>query len=252
MAQTSARRGASGAALIVAALILAAAVVAGAVLIRASLQTHAEELSSLRAAIGELQEAMEADAAAAPTRQAQRPGRPDPNKRYSVNTDGSPTLGPAEAEVTVVEFSDFQCPFCARVGPTIKKIEQEYGDRVRIVFKHLPLSIHPKAPDAHAASEAAHRQGKFWEMHDKIFANQREMSRQKYAEYARELGLDVEKFEKDLADAELKKRITADTREAAKLNVRGTPAFFINGRYLSGAQPFEAFKQRIDAELGGG
>ncbi len=126
------------------------------------------------------------------------------------------------------------------------------GDRVRIVFKHLPLSIHPKAPDAHAASEAAHRQGKFWEMHDKIFANQREMSREKYLEYARELGLDVGKFEKDLADAELKKRITADVQEAASLNVRGTPAFFINGRYLSGAQPFEAFKQRIDAELGEG
>lgn len=249
MAQTSARRGASGAALIVAALILAAAVVAGAVLIRASLQTHAEELSSLRAAIGELQEAMEADAAAAPTRQAQRPGRPDPNKRYSVNTDGSPTLGPAEAEVTVVEFSDFQCPFCARVGPTIKKIEQEYGDRVRIVFKHLPLSIHPKAPDAHAASEAAHRQGKFWEMHDKIFADQKQMSPEKYLEYATELELDLDQFQRDVASAEVKDRVNADKKEAAKLGSSGTPGFFINGLNLRGAKPFEAFKEVIDKEL---
>ncbi len=120
---------------------------------------------------------------------------------------------------------------------------------MRIVFKHMPLSNHPKAPAAHAAAEAAYRQGKFWEMHDKIFENQREMSPQKYEEYAAEIGLDVEQFKRDIASAEVKGRIDADTQDAAKLGATGTPAFFVNGRYLSGAKPFEAFKEVIDKEL---
>ncbi|MEN8160476.1 MAG: DsbA family protein, partial [Myxococcota bacterium] len=132
-----------------------------------------------------------------------------------------------------------------------EKVEEEYGEKVRVVFKHLPLSIHPKAPAAHAAAEAAHLQGKFWEMHDKIFADQRSMSPEKYVEYANELGMDVDKFKADVTSAEVKKAIERDTSEAARLNVRGTPAFFINGKYLSGAQPFETFKQRIDEELAG-
>jgi protein-disulfide isomerase len=120
---------------------------------------------------------------------------------------------------------------------------------VRIVFKHMPLSIHPKAPAAHAAAEAAHRQGKFWEMHDKIFENQREMSPEKYVGYATEIGLDVEQFKKDVASPEVKSRIDADTQEAQKLGATGTPAFFVNGRFLSGAKPFESFKAMIDKEL---
>ena len=122
---------------------------------------------------------------------------------------------------------------------------------MRIVFKHMPLSIHPKAPAAHAAAEAAHRQGKFWEMHDKIFEHQREMSPEKYQEYAVEIGLDVDQFNKDLVSAEVKSRIAADKSEAGKLGATGTPAFFVNGRFLSGAKPFEAFKEVIDKELAG-
>ena len=128
-------------------------------------------------------------------------------------------------------------------------MEKKYGEKVRIVFKHLPLSIHPKAPAAHAAAEAAHRQGKFWEMHDKIFANQQQMSPEQYRIYAEELGLDLARFDQDVADPAVKKRIDGDTQEAAKLLVRGTPGFFINGRFLSGAQPFAAFKRLIDEEL---
>ena len=120
---------------------------------------------------------------------------------------------------------------------------------MRIVFKHMPLSIHPKAPAAHAAAEAAHRQGKFWEMHDKIFENQREMSPEKYVGYATEIGLDVEQFKRDVASAEVKKRVDADASDAAALGVTGTPGFFINGKFLSGARPFDAFKQVIDEEL---
>ncbi len=111
------------------------------------------------------------------------------------------------------------------------------------------MGNHPKAPAAHAAAEAAHRQGKFWEMHDKIFENQSEMSPEKYVEYATELGLDMERFNKDRASAEVKKRIDEDVNEAARLGSNGTPAFYVNGRYLRGAKPFEAFKQIIDAEL---
>ena len=120
---------------------------------------------------------------------------------------------------------------------------------MRIVFKHQVLATHPKAPAAHAAAEAAHRQGKFWEMHDLIFANQREMSSEKYEEYANEIGLDVEQFKQDLASKDVKDRIDADTREAAKVGNRGTPGFFINGRLLRGAKPFDAFKAIIDEEL---
>jgi protein-disulfide isomerase len=236
--------------ILVGALLLAGSVVAAGLLVRAPLERGAEELAAVKTSLANLEEAVKS--AAAPRPQQAAAGRPDPNQRYAVTTDGSPAVGPANAQVSVVAFSDFQCPFCSRAVPTLEQVEKEYGDKVRIVFKHLPLSIHPKAPAAHAAAEAAHRQGKFWEMHDLIFANQREMSRERYLEYAAQLGLDVGKFEKDMESAEVKQRIDADTSEAARLNVRGTPAFFINGRYLSGAQPFETFKQRIDEELAGG
>ena len=120
---------------------------------------------------------------------------------------------------------------------------------MQIVFKHLPLSMHSKARAAHAAAEAAYRQGKFWEMHDRIFAAQREMSPEKYLVYAEEIGLDLGQFKRDLVSDEVKKRIDADVAAAQKLGVTGTPAFFINGRFLSGAQPFDAFKRIIDEEL---
>jgi protein-disulfide isomerase len=113
----------------------------------------------------------------------------------------------------------------------------------------MPLSFHSKAEAAHLASEAAHKQGKFWEMHDKIFADQRGMSPEKYEQYATELGLDIATFKKDLASPEVKARVEGDKKDAASVGVSGTPAFFINGRYLSGAQPFEAFKKLIDEGL---
>jgi protein-disulfide isomerase len=120
---------------------------------------------------------------------------------------------------------------------------------VRFVFKHLPLSIHSKAMDAHLASEAAYQQGKFWEMHDMIFEDQRAMAPEKYVEYAGTIGIDVDQYKADLASAKVKARVDGDSSAAAKLGVTGTPAFFINGRYLSGAQPFSAFQRVIDEEL---
>ena len=235
----------SGPPIIIASLILGASLVASALLLQASLNDATAQLSKVLAALQEAPARAPAQAAA-----PSRPGRPDPNRRYSINVSGAPVKGSEKAKVTVVEFSDFQCPFCARVGPTLEKIAETYPDDVKIAFKHLPLnSIHPKAPAAHAAAEAAHQQGRFWEMHDKIFANQRTMSQAAYEQYAQQIGLDVDRFKKDSSSATVKRRVDGDAAEAARLGVTGTPAFFINGRYLSGAQPFESFKRIIDQEL---
>lgn len=235
----------SGAPTIVAALILGVSVVAAALLIRSSVESTAREIAALNDALMRLQ------VANAPAQPSAQPGRPDPSRRYSINTEGAPTRGNAEAKLAIVEFSDFQCPYCARVGPTLEQVEREYGDKLRIVFKHLPLSMHPKAPAAHAAAEAAHRQGKFWQMHDLIFSDQASMTPEKYAEYAKQLGLDADRFRRDVASADVRSRIDADSQEAARLGVTGTPSFFVNGRFLSGAQPFPAFKRLIDQELAG-
>ena len=234
----------SGTPLLIASLILGASVVAASLLIQSSLDRGTAELSKALVAISEARPAAPAAPAA-----AARAGRPDPNKHYAVNTKGSPRRGPEKAVIEVVEFSDFQCPFCNRVNPTLDQIEKEYGDEVAIVFKHLPLAMHSKAPAAHAAAEAAHRQGKFWEMHDLIFANQRALSPQKYEEWAQQIGLDIERFLKDSASPAVKKKVDSDAAEAARLGVTGTPGFFVNGRFLSGAKPFASFKQVIDEEL---
>ncbi len=237
----------SGAALIVASVILGASLVGAAVLLQGSLRTAGEEMASLREALKETARAQPA----APARPTARRG-PDPNRRYALELAGAPAKGPSSAKVTVVEFSDFQCPFCGRVNPTIERIRKEYPDDVRVVFKHLPLRIHPKAPAAHAAAEAAHRQGRFWEMHDAIFADQAGMSPERYRQYAQEIGLDLERYERDLKASDVQQRVSSDSAEAERLGVTGTPAFFVNGRFLSGAQPFESFKRLIDQELGRG
>jgi protein-disulfide isomerase len=120
---------------------------------------------------------------------------------------------------------------------------------VRIVWKHLPLDIHKDAPGAHLASVAAQQQGKFWEFHDKIFANPRDLKIDTYKRYAQELGLDMARFEKDMISLELQKLVDADKAEAASMEVTGTPGFFINGRFLRGAKPFEEFAKLINEEL---
>ena len=230
---------------VVPALIVAAGLVAGCLLLSNALHRTADELAGVASAIGEVQVAGAPSDRPSPS----RPRRPEANKEYKVAVGQAPVRGPADAEITIVEWSDFQCPFCSRATPTLARIQEAYGDRVRIAFKHLPLSIHAQAPAAHAAAEAAHRQGRFWEMHDKIFENPRDLSPATFERYAGEIGLDLARFKTDAASAEVRKRIDADMRQAQELNVSGTPSFFINGRFLSGAQPFENFKRVIDAEL---
>lgn len=161
----------------------------------------------------------------------------------------APVKGPKNAPVTIVEFSDFQCPFCGRAIPTLKAIEEGYGSKVKIAFKQQPLPFHQNARPAAAASLAAHEQGKFWEYHDKLFANQQALDRASLEKYAQEIGLNVQKFKAALDSNKFEKQIAADSEEGSRAGAQGTPTFFINGRSLVGAQPLEAFKSIIDEEL---
>jgi len=170
-----------------------------------------------------------------------------PVKKIEVGS--APVKGPKSAPVTIVEFSDFQCPFCGRVVPTIKTIEEQYGNKVKIAFKHQPLPMHANARLAAAASMAANEQGKFWQYHDKLFANQQSLDRPSLDKYAKEIGLDMKKFDAALDAKKFDERVAADATEAASAGVEGTPTFFINGREIVGAQPIEAFKTIIDDEL---
>jgi protein-disulfide isomerase len=135
------------------------------------------------------------------------------------------------------------------VQPTLQRIQETYGPNIRLVWKHLPLPNHRDAVGAALAAEAAGRQGKFWEFHDKLFANQKKLQREALTQYARELQLDMTRFEADLGAREAQGRIDADAAEALSLGVDGTPGFFINGRFISGAQAFETFAAIIDEEL---
>jgi protein-disulfide isomerase len=188
-----------------------------------------------------------ADKAAAAPQQARK--QPDPKAVYKVPVGDAPVKGSADALVTIVEFSDFQCPFCSRVEGTVKQVVETYGKDVRVAFKQNPLPFHNNAGIAAEASLAAHDQGKFWEMHEKLFANQNGLEREKLEGYAKELGLNAAKFKESLDSNKHKASIDADQKLARDLGASGTPSFFINGRSLRGAQPFDAFKTLIDEEL---
>ena len=177
-----------------------------------------------------------------------QPGKPDPAATYRVDLDGAHWTGGENALVTVVAWSDFQCPYCQRVGPTMETLKKDYGDDIKIAFKHNPLSFHNRAMAAATAAEAAGKQGKFWEMHDKLFENNKDLTDENFAKWAGEIGLDVDQFEKDLTDKALAEKITKQQAQGMTLGARGTPAFFVNGRFLSGAQPVDAFKAIIDEE----
>jgi protein-disulfide isomerase len=182
-------------------------------------------------------------------KQQQRPGKPDATKNYAVPTDGRPQAGKDDALVTIVEFSDFQCPFCSRVNPTLKKIKETYPNDVRVVFRQQPLPMHKQAPDAAKAALAAHKQGKFWQMHDALFAANKQLAQPgKFAELAGQVGLDVAKFEADMKSPEIAKMVAEDQKIARQFGANGTPAFFVNGRFVSGAQPFEKFEALIKEE----
>lgn len=162
-----------------------------------------------------------------------------------------PSKGPANAPVTIVIFSEYQCPFCSQVQPALKQVEETYKDKVRVVFRDYPLSFHPNAPKAAEAGHCADEQGKFWEMHDKMFANQAKLAVPDLKQLAREIGLDGAKFDECLDSGRSAEKVKANMADAEKVGVNGTPSFFINGRPMSGAIPFDEFKKVIDAELKG-
>jgi protein-disulfide isomerase len=184
-----------------------------------------------------------APAAAAPAAPA-APAGP-----VKIDLAGSPVKGSNSAKVTVVAFSDFQCPFCSRAVPTMKQIEDTYKNKVRLAFKQLPLPFHDKAQGAAEASLAAHEQGKFWEYHDKLFANQQALDRPSLEKYAQEIGLNVGKFKAALDSGKFKKQVEDEAKFGNSIGATGTPTFYVNGKVLVGAQPFEKFKEMIDQEL---
>ncbi len=176
--------------------------------------------------------------------------QPPPVVRVQVSTDGAPIRGTADAPVTLVEFSDFHCPFCKRVQPTLTQVLEKYPGKVRLLFRHLPLdALHPQARNAAEASWCAQDQGKFWEYHDLLFANAPKAAQDDLKHYAEQIALDMKTFESCLSRNAHRDSIQRDIDEVSKLGMSGTPAFFINGRPLSGAQPLEKFVQVIDEEL---
>jgi Na+:H+ antiporter, NhaA family len=158
--------------------------------------------------------------------------------------------GAPGAEVTLVEYGDFQCPYCGDAYPVVHELLERFGDRLRFVFRHMPLrDLHPRAPAAAKAAEAAGAQGRFWEMHDRLFEHQNELSDAQLRGHADNLGLDVERFDRDLQDANLARRIDDDYRSGARSGVPSTPRFFVNGVIYLGSPTLPALEEAIAFEL---
>jgi protein-disulfide isomerase len=171
--------------------------------------------------------------------------------RADVSVVGAPARGSERAVVTIVKFEDFQCPFCKTVQPTFNDLLKRYDGKVRVVHKDLPLdAIHPQARQAAEAARCAGDQGRFWDYHDKLYASSPKLGVEEVKAVAKEVGLDVGRFDQCLTSGKLRAAVQKDYAEAARLGLSGTPAFFINGREISGAQPIEAFAAIIDEELG--
>jgi protein-disulfide isomerase len=160
-----------------------------------------------------------------------------------------PSKGPDDAVVTIIEFSDFQCPYCQRVVPTIDQVVAKYPTQVRFVFRNLPLSSHSRAQAAAEAAACADKQGNFWDYHDLIFATPRALSDEDLERYASELGWEMAAFRQCVQNRETQQIVDADLAAAENLRISGTPSFLINGIPLHGAQSLEAFSEVIDAEI---
>lgn len=173
----------------------------------------------------------------------------DGTKTQELPENGAPSKGAAKAPVAVTIFGDFQCPYCKRAKPELDKMLAAYPDKVRVVFRHLPLPIHKHAMLAAYAAEAAHKQGKFWPLHDELYKFNLNLEREMLTEYAKRVGLDVERWKKDIASPEVKARVEADVALAKKLGITGTPAVFVNGKQLNGAMRFENYRDYVEIML---
>ena len=169
--------------------------------------------------------------------------------RMTVDPGPRPARGGARAPVTLVEFSDFQCPYCGRAAPVLKRLEQRYAEKLRVYFRDFPLQIHPLAPKAAEAGACAAEQGRFWDMHDRLFEKQDELQVPALKKHAADLGLDPQRFDECLDSGRHEGAWKKDVEDGTRYGVSGTPAFFINGRMLVGAQPYEAFVGVIEEEL---
>ncbi len=167
---------------------------------------------------------------------------------YAIQTSGSPVRGRTEASVTIVEFSDFQCPYCKELQETLDQVLKAFPQDVRLVFKQYPLNIHQYAHQASVAALAAHAQGKFWPLHDKLFQNFSAINEENIKRWARETGLNMGQFEKDMQSGKFETAVQKDMADGAGAKVLGTPTIFVNGRRLQ-ERSFEAFKKAIQEEL---
>ena len=178
---------------------------------------------------------------------------PQQIKRYDVPEDGDPSLGPQTAAITIIEFSDFECPYCRKWQLEVwPQLVQEYGDQVRLVYRDFPLyGLHANAAPAAEAANCAGDQGQYWDFHDKLFTTDSTYSMDLFTQFAQELNLNMDDFNTCLSSGKYADEVQADYEWAANLGISSTPTFFINGIPMVGAQPFENFKSLIDQELAG-
>lgn len=167
----------------------------------------------------------------------------------SIPTAGAPYLGPANAPLTLIEFSDFQCPYCVAAIPEIKAILKAYPTQVKLVYKQFPLEIHSQAALAAAAAVAAHKQGKFWAMHDAMYANHDNLSRENILALAKQNGLDMKRFEADLDSTEVHETVIRDEQDGNRAGVEGTPTIFLNGQRYNGPIALASLRPLLEAEL---
>ncbi len=165
--------------------------------------------------------------------------------RVEVEIGSSPVRGDKKAEYTIIAFSDFQCPFCKRGDDTIKEVMKKYDKKVKYVFKNFPLSFHPEAAPAAKAVWAAGKQGKFYEYHDKLFENQQKLGDELFVQLAKDLGLNLDKFNKDRASDDAQKSVDADMKAGQAVGIQGTPGFILNGIKILGAYPVDHFDKVI-------
>jgi protein-disulfide isomerase len=173
-------------------------------------------------------------------------------QRLAVDSSGHPALGAKDAPVTIVEFTDFQCPYCKKTEDTLKQLRTKYGDKIRFVHMDFPLPFHSHAVDAAKGARCANDQGKFWQFRDALFANQAKLAPADLKATAKKLGLNTAQFDACFDKAKYESQIKADVAAGGKVGVDGTPAFFIDGRPLTGAQPLPKFEEIIDDELATG
>lgn len=165
-------------------------------------------------------------------------------------SDDDHAQGPATAPVTLVEYGDFECPYCAQARPVVEQLRRHFGARLRFVFRHFPLTqLHPHAEQAAEAAEAAGAQGKFWPMHDALFAHQRDLAEQDLVRYAERAGADPQAVTRALAAATYRDRVKADFLSGVRSGVNGTPSFFINGRKYDGAYNEEAMRAAVEGAM---